>query len=433
MLVISYKFDRLKNMKIGRNQSCHCGSGKKYKKCCLDKEEPTLGHKFQLKGKKAEEYVYKLAKKSFFEDWCYINPKFPDGKELCDVLVVFGDTLIIWQIKDLKLKNGKYDLGDVEKNLRQLCGAKRKLFGLKQPIELENARAGKEKFDTNKIKKVYLISGLVGEGEDYFSFAEFQKENHIHTFTREFTELVLRELDTIEDFIGYIQEKEKLLSLDSQITLLGGEKDLLAHYLMNQRNFGKLMKANLLMIDEGCWEELQKRPEYIAKKVEDEISYFWDDMINRTHTCGKGYETIARELARPNRFERRYLSKAFLDAHKKAYDEIKNNMFRRLIKGEGITYCFMFTDHKPRKYRKIWLENTCLVARGLHQDNQKVLGIATEMKIAPECSYDFCFLNLQEWKEENQREMRRIQKETGIFTNYKEGRLKEDEYPLKHK
>ncbi|MFN3486913.1 MAG: SEC-C metal-binding domain-containing protein, partial [Planctomycetota bacterium] len=26
-------------MKIGRNQPCPCGSGKKYKKCCLPKDE----------------------------------------------------------------------------------------------------------------------------------------------------------------------------------------------------------------------------------------------------------------------------------------------------------------------------------------------------------------------------------------------------------
>jgi hypothetical protein len=25
-------------MKIGRNDPCHCGSKKKYKKCCLDKD-----------------------------------------------------------------------------------------------------------------------------------------------------------------------------------------------------------------------------------------------------------------------------------------------------------------------------------------------------------------------------------------------------------
>ena len=24
---------------LGRNEPCHCGSGKKYKQCCLDKDE----------------------------------------------------------------------------------------------------------------------------------------------------------------------------------------------------------------------------------------------------------------------------------------------------------------------------------------------------------------------------------------------------------
>ena len=26
-------------MELGRNEPCHCGSGRKYKKCCLDKDE----------------------------------------------------------------------------------------------------------------------------------------------------------------------------------------------------------------------------------------------------------------------------------------------------------------------------------------------------------------------------------------------------------
>ena len=28
---------RRKNKKVGRNEKCHCKSGKKYKKCCLNK------------------------------------------------------------------------------------------------------------------------------------------------------------------------------------------------------------------------------------------------------------------------------------------------------------------------------------------------------------------------------------------------------------
>ena len=30
----------IKNEKVGRNDPCPCGSGKKYKRCCLAKEEP---------------------------------------------------------------------------------------------------------------------------------------------------------------------------------------------------------------------------------------------------------------------------------------------------------------------------------------------------------------------------------------------------------
>lgn len=31
--------EALKNKKIGRNDPCPCGSGKKYKNCCLNKQE----------------------------------------------------------------------------------------------------------------------------------------------------------------------------------------------------------------------------------------------------------------------------------------------------------------------------------------------------------------------------------------------------------
>ena len=31
--------------KLGRNEPCHCGSGKKYKKCCLDEDIERYGKK----------------------------------------------------------------------------------------------------------------------------------------------------------------------------------------------------------------------------------------------------------------------------------------------------------------------------------------------------------------------------------------------------
>ncbi|RZD14008.1 MAG: hypothetical protein EVJ47_07150 [Candidatus Acidulodesulfobacterium ferriphilum] len=75
---------------------------------------------FNIKGKNAEELIHELATKSFFIDWCFPNPKLPDNKELCDLLVIFDDIAIIFQIKNLKLKNGKYNKSEVKKNIKQL-------------------------------------------------------------------------------------------------------------------------------------------------------------------------------------------------------------------------------------------------------------------------------------------------------------------------
>ena len=95
-------------MKTGRNELCPCGSGKKFKKCCLNKskidESPHLPifskHYFDLKGKSAEKLIHALALRTFLTDWCFLNPKLPNGKELYDLLVIFDNIAIIFQIKD---------------------------------------------------------------------------------------------------------------------------------------------------------------------------------------------------------------------------------------------------------------------------------------------------------------------------------------------
>lgn len=423
-------------MKISRNQPCPCGSGKKFKKCCINQVNPdniSLGRQLDLKGKNAENFVYQLAKKSFLTDWCYKNPKLKNGKEICDLLVVYDDVVIIWQIKDLKLKDGKFKESEVKNNLKQLLTAKNRLFKSNLLIELDNPRRGKEIFNPKLIKEVFFISALIGNEEDYCSFSEEVKGIKVHVFTREFTEIVLNELDTIKDFIGYLREKEKLFSTNKPITILNDERELLAFYLMNERKFDRFKEATYIVIQDGIWDELIKKPEYIAKKLENKISYAWDEMIDMAHTCGAGYELVARELARPDRFERRILSKSFFDAHMKAHNEKMYNTSRRIQEFNGVTYCFMFIEKKaPREKRKELLQAICFAARGRFKDNKKVIGIATEMKIEPVCSYDFCFLELPQWSEENQKVADMLKKNHGILENTKIGIMHEDEYPQNH-
>lgn len=411
-------------MKIGRNELCPCGSGKKYKKCCFcNSTTSSTGlprQYFSLKGKKAEEIAHHLAEKTFLADWCFQNPSQSKGKELCDLLIVFDDVAIIWQIKDLKLdSDGKYTKTEVDKNLRQLSGARRRLFEVNKPIELTNPIRGSDMLDPKKIKEVYLISALLGKGEDSFSFVEEFKKLTIHVFDRNFTRIILGELDTISDFIDYLRNKESLIKTGKRIIILGGEEELLACYLTNGRSFEKFDKTTSILVTKGGWKYLQNTPEYMAKKKEDEISYCWDGIISRVHESGtKTYELVARELARSNRFERRYLSKAFYDAHVIAHKESKPDMYRRLALGNDITYCFLFMDDpEPREKRREILFAMCHIARGKFPHNQKVLGIATEKRIEPTCSYDFCFYEKPKWTIVDQENMNKIQKETGIFIN----------------
>lgn len=397
-------------------------------------EYKSFKHYFNLKGKAAEQLVQELALKTFLTDWCYMNPTLPDSKELCDLLVVFDEIAIIWQIKDLKLdKHGKNKEAEVRKNLRQLSGARRKLLELKTPIELSNPRRTKETFNPSSIKEVYLISALLGEEEDVFAFAESVKNYTVHVFNRAFTQITLNELDTISDFTNYIRAKESLIKRAKEIVILGGEEELLAFYLMNNRSFESLDEADTIMIDQGYWKLLQDRPEYKAKKKQDEISYIWDSIINRAHEGSIEsieYEKVARELARPNRFQRRHLSKVYVDAQMKAETDTEYDVFRRTLDGNGVTYCFVFGDDpEPRGRRKNMLLNTCWVARGKFQENKKVIGIASEKKVRRTRSYDFYLLDIHQWTQEHQSYMEKLQKETSILVDPIIGYTHEDEYP----
>ena len=394
-----------------------------------------LKNHFYFKGKKAEEFVHDLALKTFLTDWCYLNPRLPNGKELCDLLIVFDSVAIIWQIKDLKLgKQGKYKISEVEKNLSQLSGARRQLFDLKTGIVLENPRRGKEKFNPNNIKEIFLLSALLGEEEDFSPLIKEFKNHTVHVFTRRFTEIILSELDTISDFTEYLRKKETCLRKIKSFTIIGGEEELLASYLFDGRNFEKFVKADFVMIDKGSWAQLKNKPEYIAKKKADEISYGWDSIIDRAHEGSVKYEKVARELARPNRFQRRYLSKVFYDAHVQAHKDNVHDLYRRVFPTKGVTYCFLFADDSgSRELRKSMLVAICLVSRAKYQENKKVIGIATEKKIEPECSYDFCILDIPKWTEENKQKVDRIQKDLGIFINPTIKTIHEQEYPQVNK
>ena len=212
--------------------------------------------------------------------------------------------------------------------------------------------------------------------------------------------------------------------------IMGGEQELLAYYLQNNRSFSQFKEATNILIEEGIWEEYISKPEYRNKKKQDEYSYGWDSIIDRAHEGSSEYEKVARELARPNRFERRMLSKTFLEAQIRAHEDNKADMFRRILTTNGVSYVFLyFSDNHPREQRKEMLFAICFFARGKFKDNKKVIGIATEKKFEPTCSYDYCVIDKPDWTDDDENRMLKIQEGLGLFKNPEISRISDEEYP----
>jgi hypothetical protein len=90
----------------------------------------------------SERTLAKLAKRAFLSLWSYLNvytdvgrPGPGDGKELCDLLVVFGNDVLLFSDKDCEYKVGaevkvawpRWYKKAIEKSAKQLAGAERLL------------------------------------------------------------------------------------------------------------------------------------------------------------------------------------------------------------------------------------------------------------------------------------------------------------------
>jgi hypothetical protein len=385
-------------------------------------------HYFRKKGATAEDIIHALSEKTFFADWCYPNQLKPDGNELCDLLVVFDDTAIIWQIKDLKTdEHGFYKESEVQKNVRQISGARRTLFELNRPIILKNPHRPDEVFGPLRIKNIHLISVLMGDATGPLHLTDTIKNYSVHVFTREFSDIALRELDTISDFCAYLRRKEEALK-GKEVQLMGGEENLLGKYIQTGRNFDWMAGYDFVHVDEDVWKSIDSNPAMIEKRRLDEISYGWDSMIARAHDgTSPRYELIAREMARADRFHRRILSKYFMEAFIEVA-ESDHDMIRRFFAVDDTTYCFLIvrSEDYPRPARQNILQHMCFIARGLPPQNTRVIGVATSVE---NVNYDFAYLNMPEWLPEHETRKKELQEKFGIFVSPRLAYTPEDEYP----
>ncbi|MEE9123406.1 MAG: NERD domain-containing protein [candidate division NC10 bacterium] len=399
----------------------------------------------------SEELVLELCQRSFLSLWSVANPQGKEsGKELCDVLVVCDPDIVIFSVKEIAL--GADDPGEtelrrwhrraVDTSAKQLYGAERILGQLERIQHPDGSHAihlpPKDRRRTHRV-----VVALGGGGKVPIVFGDLGK-GFVNVFDETSLHLILNELDTVTDFVEYLTAKEdQYLRSDSQMVLTGGEENLLALYLHRGRTIPD--EADLVIVQDGLWNELTAKPEWKTRKEEDAVSYFWDRLIEDLtwefvpdlvpdpfgllrDPRGEG-EHVVRTMARENRFARRMLSDSFLEFLGLA---IQGTHRSRIVQSpSGIVYVLLArpgTD--DRKQRVAELMVRCFIARGITESATTVVGIATEIpEPASGSSFDVCWLHKPDWSEEDAQELARLQQDTGAFTDPVYSRVHVDEFP----
>jgi hypothetical protein len=391
----------------------------------------------------AEALVYEICRQSFLSLCSYMNPrKKPNGKELCDVLVVCEPDVIVFSVKRIRLANSGHPEVDAERwrkravdeSCKQIYGAERILKQSKCVIGNDNS-VGLALPKAAEVKIHRVAVALGGKRKGGLPFGEFGK-GFVHVMDEVSFLTLLKELDTISDFVPYLTAKEAFCKGQTKVLFDGPEENLLAAYLHGGRKLPQ--DADIIVVGDGLWKNFVEKEEYKRKQEADKDSYVWDRLIEEfSQDFLKGQlefapspsntERALRQIARENRFARRVLGKGF-----KEFLDNSHRIGARMMKSpSGVVYVFLASPHgTPRNVRQAELGNRCFVARGLNPQCSHVVGIATERyEKGKSFSLDLCNLFRPNWSAEDQRLMEQMQKDLGYFAKPKMTRDSEDEYP----
>ena len=285
-------------------------------------------------------------------------------------------------------------------------------------------------FPANSMRRTYLVAVAAGaERTIPFAGGMMGDDQYVHVLDEFALKEIMRGLNTAADFLHYLDAKERFTGT----VVCEGEENLLAVYLHRGRKFPE---EQLLPVQEGLWDELQRKPEFAARMAADKISVWWDDLIGiltdaysvrpeRGATLSD-HERLVRTLASENRFARRLLSESCVEwLHRREAGA------RNLISPSDVAYIFAtYPRDWSREARTDQLGARCLVARSPSMTGKTtVVGLATEIYDPSGFSFDAVYLHLPQWSEANEQLAQEARAEYGIMETPTYSCSTVDEFP----
>lgn len=427
----------------------------------------------------------RLARKSFLSLWCFPNLYRDtgrsggkgDGQELADALVIFNEHVLIFSDKHSKYPDNsneqvawsRWYRAAVKESANQLVGARNwirrypdRIFldkGCTTPFAMPfpsadvakfhliavtrgSLEACKAYFSNQSLGSLQIDMNLQGHAAhvEPFRVGRVLPEPFIHVLDELTLDIVMGALDTVTDFVRYLERKEAFLCRESPRIIASGEEQLAAIYLTKMNDDGQhdfvLPQADgeklphAVYLAEGFWEGLVENPQYLAKKAADEISYSWDALIEHfvTHGgSGPDLERALRLLASESRFSRRHLSEQLIDCMSMQLpDSARFARIAASVDDPQRVYVFLILDpafapspDEYREARRTLLYAFCAVTKLLVPDAHYVIGLATEPMGTEGASEDLWAMDVRPpyWTEEREQEARELRLEFDIFND----------------
>lgn len=385
------------------------------------------------KGELGENLVYELASSSYLKYWCYPNPLDINGdnKEICDLLILFFDTAIIISVKNYAFKGNyeRYTKRVIEKSTKQLFGAVRKLFDSKREVVISHPNKKTEIFNPKKYQNVFRITVSVGEEFEKYEFIDSKEgKGCVNIFNKDTFSAIINELDTIKDLVEYLKIREQLLEKNRNKISQCKEKDLLAYFLMNNREFYEelyLDFENQTKKLKNHWEKYNSNRSVFLKRLANERSYFIDDLIRVDVLKLDDGELLAAELMTLSRFERRLIANNLFEIVDK-YRNKNDFLARRFMKYNGVGFLFIYYPiERPQEAINFITQKALQLYSYFHKANKIVLLAAAQNMV----QWKFGLFLASEITPKIELQLIKTAKDFGWFQNEKISETYIDEYP----
>jgi hypothetical protein len=407
-----------------------------------------------------EQYLRRLCDSSFLSLWSYAGLSRDsradgkgDGKELCDLLVVCGEDILIFSDKaykvpdtgNIKLDWSRWFKRAIYKSAEQAWGAGRWLKEHPDRIFLDPGCTQKFPIDLPtpdrmRIHYIVVAHNISARCAAYFPSSsgslifdsQMPAQPHrleqdkiepfvvgwmdpdrpfVHVLDDESLDTVLKSRGTITDFIEYLQWKEAFLQSAKGRNVrvrYCGEEDLLADYLLTfdgKRHGRNLPEApiDFLFIEEGEWKDFLASEQRAAQVKADEESYFWDYIIERfcKHIiAGTSYDRVTpfiadreravRMLTLETRTHRRILARRFLEAIRETPPNHRAVKVTAPEGREGTYFCFLLLPRYASIPEKVYRQKRGEHLEALLRIAKVVFPAALDIVgIATESGHDF--------------------------------------------